>query len=140
SFIFKAFDGTAYSAGAVMSITVNLATSPPSISSQPTNVSGTVNGGATFRVTAGGTAPLAYQWQDNGAPINGDTNAICSLSGIRVSDAGSYSVVVSNAYGSVTSGVAVLTVSKASPVVNTWPVASGITFLQSLSASTLSGG
>jgi hypothetical protein len=94
----KAFDGTAYSAGAVMSITVNVATSPPSISSQPTNLTVVVNSGASFSVTAGGTAPLAYQWWDNGVKIGAATNSICSLSGIRTSDAGSYTVVVSNAY------------------------------------------
>ena len=57
-----------------MSITVNLATSPPSITSQPTNLTVAVTGGATFRVTAVGAAPLTYQWRDNGAAIGGATN------------------------------------------------------------------
>jgi hypothetical protein len=140
SFLFKAFDGTAYSAGAVMSITVRVATSPPSISSQPTNLTVVVTSGAAFSVTASGTAPLAYQWWDNGVQIVGATNSIYSLSGIRTSDAGSYTVVISNSIASVTSSVAVLTVNKANPVVNTWPGASGITYLQSLSSSALSGG
>jgi hypothetical protein len=112
----------------------------PAITSEPTNQTVTSGGSASFSVAAIGAAPLSYQWRDNSASISGATNTSFSLSATRSSDAGSYTVAVSNSYGAVTSSVAVLTVNKATPVVTTWPTASGITFLQALSASTLSGG
>ncbi len=112
----------------------------PAIGSEPGSQTVTSGGSASFSVTATGATPLYYQWQDDGARLSGATNGSYSLSAARTSDAGSYTVVVSNAYGAVTSTVAVLTVNKATPVVNSWPTASGITYLQALSASTLSGG
>ena len=115
--------------------------SSPSITSQPVATQTVVSGAsASFSVTATGAAPLAYQWRDNGASISGATNSSYSLSAARTSDAGSYTVVITNAYGSITSSISALTVNKATPSVTTWPTASGITYLQALSASTLSGG
>ena len=112
----------------------------PSITSQPTNQTVTSGNSASFSVTATGASPLCYQWRNNGTSIGGATNTSYGLSAARTSDAGSYTVVVTNTFGAVTSIVALLTVNKATPDVKTWPVASGITFLQALSASTLSGG
>ena len=97
--------GTVTSAEAVLTIWV-----PPGIASQPqsrTNVLGTSAG---FNVAATGTAPLSYQWQFNGAIIGGATGTSLTLGNVQVSDAGSYAVVVTNAAGSVTSAVALLTV------------------------------
>ncbi len=74
----------------------------PVITSQPvdqTNAAGTT---ARFSVGASGTS-LRYQWFKNGAPINGATNATLTLAAVFAGDRGGYSVVVSNAYGSVTS-------------------------------------
>jgi hypothetical protein len=65
---------------------------------------------ATFTVAVSGTAPFTYQWRKNDAPISGATAATYSLARVTSSDAGSYSVVVSNALGSVTSSSAALTV------------------------------
>jgi Tfp pilus assembly protein PilE len=113
---------------------------PPTISSEPGNQTVTSGGSASFSVTASGAAPLSYQWRDDGATVSGATNMSYTLAGARVNNAGSYTVVVSNAYGIVTSTVAVLTVNKATPVVAAWPTASGIAYAQALSASTLSGG
>ena len=81
-----------------------------------------------------------YQWRDDGATVSGATNTSYTLAGAWADNAGSYTVVVSNAYGIVTSTVAVLTVNKATPVVTSWPTASGIAYRRPLSASTLSGG
>src|SRR6188768_3827211 len=47
------------------------ANTAPSISSQPANVTVAAGQSATFAVTASGSAPLAYQWQRNGANIAG---------------------------------------------------------------------
>jgi uncharacterized protein (TIGR03382 family) len=62
-------------------------------------------------VSAGGTAPLSYQWQRNGTNIPGATGASYTTPATTVPDSGSsYRVIVSNVAGSVTSNAAVLTV------------------------------
>jgi hypothetical protein len=64
---------------------------------------------ATFTVTAFGALPLSYQWRFNGAPIGGATTNTYTRSNVQPADAGSYSVVVTNLFGSVTSTLATLT-------------------------------
>ena len=64
----------------------------------------------TFTVAATGTAPLSFQWRKGGTPIGGATGTSYSLSNVQAADAGTYTVVVTNAAGSATSGNAVLTV------------------------------
>ena len=83
---------------------------PPAIVTPPAAASAVAGGSATFTVTASGTAPLGYQWLKNGAAISGATSAALTLANVTTSDAASYSAVVTNAAGSVTSGGAVLTV------------------------------
>ncbi len=82
----------------------------PGFTTQP--ASQTVNTGAnvTFTVEASGTPTPAYQWQKDGVNITGATNASLILSSVTAADAGSYTVVVTNSAGSVTSDAAVLTV------------------------------
>lgn len=83
---------------------------------QPSN--GTHYAGATVTssVVAGGLEPLAFQWQKDGANLSDDgriSGAISSsltISNTQLLDAGHYTVIVTNAYGSVTSQVAKLTV------------------------------
>jgi len=70
-----------------------------------------VGNNVVFTVTASGTAPLNYQWQFNGQKIAGQTTASLSLADVHFVDAGGYSVIVNNAYGSVSSSIAQLTVS-----------------------------
>ncbi|MGD0814113.1 MAG: HYR domain-containing protein [Verrucomicrobiota bacterium] len=57
---------------------------------------------ATFSVIAGGTPPLTYQWSHNYVSLAGDTNSTLQLHSIGYSDAGLYSVVISNPCGVVT--------------------------------------
>lgn len=99
----------------LLTLTTNLGMLP-AILAQPqslTNLAGTT---ATFSVVATGTAPLAYQWRfnsanvPNGGRISGAATATLSVTNILLSDAGSYTVVVTNAYGAITSQVAGLTV------------------------------
>lgn len=61
-------------------------------------------------VTANGTAPFYYQWCYNGAGISGATNSLYSISNISGSQAGRYSVLISNVVGKVMSDEAVLLV------------------------------
>ena len=82
---------------------------PPAITSQPqsrTNNAGTT---AVFAVGAVGT-DLRYQWLLNGLIIVGATGPTLTLQNVSLADAGSYSVVVSNFAGSVTSNPALLVV------------------------------
>src|SRR5205823_409393 len=82
---------------------------PPGVS-QPqsrTNVQGTT---ATFSASASGTSPFSYQWQFNNGPISGATGTSLSVSDVQPADAGSYTVVVTNSAGAITSSVAMLTV------------------------------
>lgn len=92
---------------------------PPAITSQPASVSATAGDNVSFTVAATGDAPLAYQWRRNdadltdGGNISGATTATLSLTGVQIAQAGSYTVEVSNAGGSVTSDAASLTVAAA---------------------------
>ncbi len=88
-------------------LTVN---SPPSILSQPANLSVITGSSATLSVTAAGTAPLAYQWTKSGVSIVGGTASSYAIPSAQISDADNYNVFVTNAFGSVTSGTATLTV------------------------------
>jgi hypothetical protein len=81
----------------------------PTITQQPVSVTVSQGGTAAFSVTASGSHPLSYQWRHSG-DIDGATSTTLTFSNAQPSQSGSYSVVVSNPYGSVTSSVATLTV------------------------------
>ena len=85
---------------------------PPQINSQPASLTVEEPNAATFTVTASGSVPLLYQWRRGGVPIGGATGSSYTLSPTsRTTDNGAqFSVVVSNSAGSVTSVVAMLTV------------------------------
>lgn len=83
----------------------------PSISIQPTNRTVTAGLPATFVVAASGTAPLRYQWLRNGTNFSAlATNSSWSFANARRSDAGTYSVIVTNSAGNLTSSNAQFTV------------------------------
>ncbi|HNQ87063.1 MAG TPA: immunoglobulin domain-containing protein [Verrucomicrobiota bacterium] len=82
----------------------------PSISTQPANVSAYVGEPASFRVIAQGSLPMTYQWQLNGTPIDGATGPGYNIDAIRLADSGDYTVVISNAAGTVTSNPAKLAI------------------------------
>ena len=98
----------------------------PLIAGQPHDQS--VFAGATVNigVTATGQQPLAYQWLFNGANISDATNNPLVLTNVLVSQAGTYSVVVTNDYGIVVSSNATLTVNALAIITQptnqvTWP-------------------
>jgi hypothetical protein len=64
----------------------------------------------TIRVTASGSAPLTYSWYLNGSLISNKTSATLALTNLTMAHAGTYTVVVSNFAGSVTSAPALLRV------------------------------
>jgi len=83
---------------------------PPTIITQPTNLTAGVGQTAIFGVVAVGTAPLAYQWYLNSIAIANQTNDTLTLNSIQTNNAGNYSVVITNMAGSVVSSGATLTV------------------------------
>ena len=97
-------------AGSVTSANATLTVNEPIINTQPQNQSAPIGGSATFSVTAVGTAPLSYQWRFNAVNISGATASTYTRSNVQDSNAGSYSVVVTSPYGTVTSANAVLAV------------------------------
>src|SRR5258706_4467255 len=52
---------------------------------------------------------FSYQWRLNGASLSGATSAALALSNVQSNQAGSYTVVVGNSSGSVTTAVPTLT-------------------------------
>lgn len=98
--------------GSITSAPVSLVVlKAPAISIQPVSTTTIVNSNASFSVTATGTPPLLYQWYFNRTiPIAGATEGTLDLSHVQLSDAGLYSVAISNQSGSVTSINASLTV------------------------------
>ncbi len=64
----------------------------------------------TFRITALGAGTLSYQWQSNGVNISGATNTTLVINGATPYNANTYNVVVTDAYGSVTSQRAALSI------------------------------
>ena len=109
---------------ATATLTVNATAVAPTIATQPVNQTVTAGQTATFTVTATGTAPLAYQWDKNGAAIPGATSSMYTTPATASSDNGAqFTVVVSNSAGSVTSVTATLTVNAAAaaPTIMTQP-------------------
>ena len=96
----------------------------PSITSQPVSVNVFAGSPASFQVTATGTPPLTYQWKKNDIDIPNATQSVFSLASAKITDAGTYHVIVSNKAGSVPSKSVQLTVN-ASPIlpsITTQPV------------------
>src|SRR5262249_17388562 len=84
---------------------------PPSISQQPSSLSVAGSGYASFTVSASGSPPLRYFWRRNSSFIAGATNSAYSTNNVQPSDSGSFfSCLVSNAFGTMLSSNAVLTV------------------------------
>jgi len=72
----------------------------------------------TFTAGISGTPPLAYQWQVGGNPIPGATNATLTISNLRLTDSGSYNLVVTNDYGSTATAASTFTVNPVPAAVN----------------------
>lgn len=100
---------------ALDNVSALLGPQPPFITTHPTSRTAVSGGTVTFTVVAGGSAPLGYQWRKNGTNIAGATNPDLVLTAVQTNDAGAYTVLVTNAYGSALSAAATLTVIEAPP-------------------------
>ena len=112
------------SLGSVTSTVATLAVAPapvaPTITTQPTSQTVAAGASVTFSVVATGTPSPTYQWKKNGANIAGATGSSYTIPAVISTDAGSYTVVVTNSQGTLTSSAATLSVLYA-PVITTQP-------------------
>ena len=122
------------SAGSILSRNATLTVDGrPFITAQPVAQSVPTGSGATFSVVAGSPSPLSYQWRKDGVNLAGATASILTLDRTSPTSAGVYSVVVTNAAGSIASSNAPLTIGQgllitAPPAAQTVPVGGTVTF------------
>jgi len=81
---------------------------PPVIDYQPISQSALIGQTVTFYVGASGTPTLSYQWYKNGLAIGGANGSTYTIASVTAGAAGTYSVRVTNPYGTILSDNAVL--------------------------------
>lgn len=93
------------------SISSVIVQAPPIIIVQPASQLAVAGSSAVFSSAAAGSGPVGYSWFFNGTNLlQSGTNNSLLLTSVSTNDAGNYSVIATNGYGSVTSQVATLTV------------------------------
>lgn len=92
-----------YPYGSATSAAARLSLVPLQIDQQPKSQSQYVSGTAIIDVVVRGIEPLHYQWRHNGTNLVGATQRVLSLSNLGFENAGTYSVVVTNAHGEILS-------------------------------------
>lgn len=93
----------------------------PTITTQPASQTMLLGRTATFSVTASGTAPLIYQWYENGSAISGANSASFTTPVVTAADNNTtYSVTISNTAGSITSSTATLLTGPRAPKLGDW--------------------
>ena len=100
----------------------------PVIQTQPINQTVYAGQTATFSVNGGGSAPLTYQWQEdggtgftnliNGGQIAGADGPTLMIANTTSGNAANYQVILSNSSGSITGTVVSLTVNATGPAGN----------------------
>ncbi len=110
--------------GTVYKLSIN---GPLQITGQPQDQSAYIGGNALFTVATSGSAPVFYQWQQdgvdltNGGNISGANTATLRITNITADAAAFYSVMVSNGFSNLTSDYAVLEVILSPPKITTQP-------------------
>lgn len=118
--------GSVTSTPASLTVTIPPPLDPPRITGQPTSVVAATGTRVLLGVSVLGSAPFTYQWQKDGVPLTGATQATLELNPAQAAAAGQYRVVVTNAVGSDTSAAAQVTIQPAPapqpPVITQQPV------------------
>jgi sugar lactone lactonase YvrE len=96
-------------------LTVNV---PPTVITEPQSRSIPVGSIVIFNVIATGTTPLGFQWKKDGNNIAGATGGFFTISNARSMDAGTYTVLITNAVGETVSSNAVLSVFETTETAN----------------------
>jgi hypothetical protein len=98
--------GSVTSNEALLTVSVEAA---PQITTQPLSVRVNAGQAVSLTVAATGSAPLSYQWKRGSVNV-GSNSATLTFQTVNLADAGMYYVIVSNAFGTITSAKAMLTV------------------------------
>jgi hypothetical protein len=107
------YTATVTNAGGSSVATATLSIKPlsaPVVTNQPRNATVFVSDSVTFTVTATGSYPRTYQWRKDGVDVPNANQSQFTIAVAALSDAGAYSVVITNSEGSATSTAAALTV------------------------------
>jgi hypothetical protein len=131
------------SSAVTLSGTGTAAAVAPTITTQPASQTVTAGQTATFTVVANGTAPLSYQWQQNGVNITGATSSSYTTPATATSQSGTnFDVIVSNSAGSAMSATATLEINAATtaPTITTQPVSQTVTAGQTATFSVVANG
>ena len=110
----------------------------PGIAVEPQSQTVAAGSSLTLTVTASGTEPFTYQWWDSAGAIPDATNAVYSLDPAEPGESDNYTVTIDNAFGSITSSVATVTIGLP-PSISTQPmgqaVVAGSSFTLSVTAA-----
>ncbi|AKC82887.1 hypothetical protein IMCC26134_09060 [Verrucomicrobia bacterium IMCC26134] len=101
-------DASGATASVVVTVTIVQIASPPAFILQPAAQVTVTGATVTFTATATGKPAPTYQWFKNGVAIAGAIASTLTLTNVKLSDAGRYTVVATNAIRAVTSDVATL--------------------------------
>jgi len=85
--------------GCATSSVATLGVMDPVITAQPISQLASPGQTAVFGAMVRGTEPLSYQWRKNGSPLSGQTASTLTLTNVQWQDAGTYDLLVGNAFG-----------------------------------------
>lgn len=131
--------GSASSTTATLSVT----SAAPKFVIQPTNPpQGVLPAGTnyTMNALARGSDPIAYQWRRNNLPLPNATNTFLQLTNVTSATNGNYTVVATNAFGSVTSSIVIISVFGTAPVFTQNPSSSEVLEGSTLTLNSLATG
>jgi hypothetical protein len=100
------------------SVTSNAVTLIPA-NAQPVAQTVTTGQNVTFSISLAGSGSFTYQWLFNGAVISGATASSYTINNAAAGSAGSYSVVVTDSYGTAAATAVTLTVNPPAPQADT---------------------
>ena len=117
------------SAGSVTSspAVVTVVSAPVIVSSPPPTQSVAIGSNVTLYVLASGSTTPNYQWQFNGVSIFGATSSTLSLNSVSAANSGTYTCIVSNIAGSVSTIPSVLSVLANAPAILSNPTSQSAT-------------
>ena len=102
--------GVVYSSNAFLTVQA-----PPVIHAQPVALVLGAGSDAFFSAEADGSPVLSFQWQHNGSPIAGATEASWVLANVQAADLGAYTLAITNPFGFVVSDPATLSITSTPP-------------------------
>lgn len=115
-------DGDTYGPTLVSFVITSTASAPPAITTHPQSQTVAAGSNVALTVVATGSPAPTYQWRKNGTLVTGATSSTLTLTNVQPADAGSYTAVVTNLAGLLSSTPAVLTVNASGPTLTTQPV------------------